>query len=1061
MDSTHRLFHPATCIDEGVALRTMKAGLFWTLTAMAGGLVAAESSSRPAISVRQGADGALAYVADEKGNRVIDFSHAGYAGGGMAIPHVSAKITVEPAGSAGNDRARIQAALDLVAAMTVDAFGFRGAVLLKPGRYAIDGTLRLGASGVVLRGSGEGENGTVLVATRGRRDTLIELGGRGNRTEIAETRRKITDAFVPVGAMKLTVEYAAGFPVGTRVAIRRPATAEWIAAIGMNTMPGWRAENRIQWAPNSRDLVWERSITAVEGSTLTLDAPLTTSLEAAAGGGTVARYDFPGRIGHVGVENLRCVSEFDRALPKDEEHAWICVSLDKVENAWVRQVTAQHFVSYVVNAQTDTKWLTIEDCTALDPVSEVGGYRRRVFSVGGQLTLVQRCVSERGLRDFTTGFAAPGPNVFLHCTARDALGHSGPVESWAAGVLYDNVIIRGDALRFLNRGMAGQGAGWTTANSLLWNCEATEIQIQSPPGAPNQAYGCKGLIADDNVAYDPARAPWREFVRGSAVQPASLYLAQLGARHSNYVGALIAKREISTSAEGARALAAADVPAVAKPKVGPPLRVENAQFTIGGERAWTGATNWSWYLGQMPRPLARTSGPAITRFSPGESGPGATDNLEEVVAALQPGAAFVHHYGLWYDRRRINHNFYGSPELSADDVTAPFMEMPWARSGQGRDWNGLSKYDLTKFNPWFFRRVKEFADLADVRGRILHHNFYFQHALQETRAHYVDFPWRPVNCLQATDMPDENPAGSTFYDVSHPVRRDLHRRYIRHCLDVLKDNTNVVYSLDREYSGPLAFVQFWLDTIAEWEGENGKKVFIALEVPKAVMDAILADPVRGPRITAVDFHHWFYRPDGSLFTITGGINEAPREQSVNILSAGQVAELRAKSTYQGNIVNAPEFQRATQATRAGTPALRYRAAREYRDAFPNLVLLRRGDDPFVQLTAAVEHSIPREWRAVLRPAALVRSQPATAWCMAKPGMAYLVYSMAGEAVELDLSAETGNFQVEWLDAERGKLRNSGRVVSGGGMVTLGPADTDTKRPWVAWLTKLEINVFQR
>ena len=88
--------------------------------------------------------------------------------------------------------------------------------------------------------------------------------------------------------------------------------------------------------------------------------------------------------------------------------------------------------------------------------------------------------------------------------------------------------------------------------------------------------------------------------------------------------------------------------------------------------------------------------------------------------------------------------------------------MPWARSGQGRDWNGLSKYDLTRFNPWFFRRVKDFADRCDAQGRILYHNFYFQHALQETRAHYVDFPWRPVNCLQDTGMPDENPAGSTI-----------------------------------------------------------------------------------------------------------------------------------------------------------------------------------------------------------------------------------------------------------------------------------------------------------
>ncbi|HEX2852728.1 MAG TPA: DUF6298 domain-containing protein [Opitutaceae bacterium] len=992
-------------------------------------LAVALAQQRPAISIRQDADGKLAYTADTAGNNVIDFSAAGYAGGGEAIPLVPAKITVAPTGR--RDRERIQAALDLVAALPAGADGFRGAVLLAPGRFTIEGTLRLNASGVVLRGSGQDETGTVLVAAGNSRRTLIEIGGGGERVEVADTRTPIADAFVPVGARKISIDDAAGFPVGSRVVIRRPSTAAWIVQIGMNAFSGWRPENRITWTPGSRDIAWERTVTATDGHTLTLDAPLTTAIDRQLGDGTIARCEFPGRIDHVGLENLRCVSEFDRAFPQDEEHAWVCVALDKVENAWVRQLTAQHFVSYVVNAQADSKSLTIEDCVALDPVSEIAAYRRRVFSIAGQLTLVQRCRSEHGLRDFTTGFAAAGPNVFLQCRATGALDASGPVESWASGVLYDNVVIRGNALRFVNRGANGQGAGWTAANSILWNCESTELQVQSPPGAANQAYGCKGLIVDDSLVYDSRLMPFREFVGGGATLPASLYLAQLAERKGAESVTRLARVPLSLATASARALADADVPAPPPPAAKHPLRVDQGQFTIDGQPAFTAAMGWSWFMGQMPRNLARPSGPALTRFSPGETGVGQTDRLEDVIAALPPGTAFVQHYGLWYDRRRINHNFYGSPELRADDVSAPFMEIPWARSGQGTDWNGLSKYDLTRFNPWYFQRVRDFADLADTHSRVLQYNFYFQHALQETRAHYVDFPWRPVNCLQATDLPDENPAGSAFYDISHPVRRNLHRRYIRHCLDVLKGNTNVVYGIDREYSGPLSFVQFWLDTIAEWERENGRKVFITLEVPKAEMDALLADPVRRPLITAIDFHHWNYRADGSLFAIEGGLNLAPREQ----------------------------LQRAAQLPsqpRAGGPMQRYRALREYRDAFPDLVLLRKTDD-FPALSTAIEKTIPAAARAKTRPAPLVRNHPESAWAMAAPGSAYLLYTLSGEVIDLDLSQDNARYTVTWIDSASAEQISasapSSVAVTGGKTLTLTPPLADSKRPWAAWLTR--------
>src|SRR5688500_13866203 len=86
----------------------------------------------PATSmVYPGIDGKLVYVADSLGNKIPDFSNAGYKGGGVAIPYVPVKVTVWPV--AGDNADNVQAAIDKVSAMPLDASGFRGAVLLKMG----------------------------------------------------------------------------------------------------------------------------------------------------------------------------------------------------------------------------------------------------------------------------------------------------------------------------------------------------------------------------------------------------------------------------------------------------------------------------------------------------------------------------------------------------------------------------------------------------------------------------------------------------------------------------------------------------------------------------------------------------------------------------------------------------------------------------------------------------------------------------------------------------------------------------------------------------------------
>src|SRR5207249_2038350 len=160
------------------------------------------------------------------------------------------------------------------------------------------------------------------------------------------------------------------------------------------------------------------------------------------------------------------------------------------------------------------------------------------------------------------------------------------------------------------------------------------------------------------------------------------------------------------------------------------------------------------------------------------------------------------------------------------------------------------------------------------------HQNYFQHNIIEAGAHYADFPWRPVNNVNNTDFPEPVPfAGDKrvfmaeqFYDENHPVRRPLHRAYIRQCLENFKDNNGVIQLIGAEFTGPTHFVQFWLDVIAEWEKETGKKEIIGLSTTKDVQDSILADPARASVVNLIDIRYWHYQADGSTYAPKGGQN---------------------------------------------------------------------------------------------------------------------------------------------------------------------------------------------
>ena len=96
------------------------------------------------------ANGNLSYTPDSLGNRVPDFSYAGYMARERSIPLVPVKVVVPSVN--GDATEIIQSAIDYVASLPADENGFRGAVLLQNGTFRVKGQIKIKASGIVLRG---------------------------------------------------------------------------------------------------------------------------------------------------------------------------------------------------------------------------------------------------------------------------------------------------------------------------------------------------------------------------------------------------------------------------------------------------------------------------------------------------------------------------------------------------------------------------------------------------------------------------------------------------------------------------------------------------------------------------------------------------------------------------------------------------------------------------------------------------------------------------------------------------------------------------------------------
>jgi hypothetical protein len=446
-----------------------------------------------------GPDHRIHYRTDERGNNIMDFSSAGYRGGGVSLP--SSVISQRLTPVAGDNTALIQAALDKAS----------GAVVLAAGEYELAGTLNITHGGVVLRG----EKGAGIRLT-GKPHRFLEIHGAGTWREEG-TPVPVVDSYVPAGASAFRVRDASTFHPGDHVLVLRPVTGKWLHFMGIDRpVPDGSPQT---WGGGADVIRTDRVIDSVDGDRITLDVPLSDALDSRFAAASLVRYSFPGRITEVGVEGLRISAPFED-IPATQSQ-YTVVRFDAVEDGWARDLDIQE-TQNGIEMGPGAKRLTLTNIRIRHSAAHSGPPAPADFTLEGTQILLDRCsVEGEGTWPVATQSEATGPLVILNFFAN----HGGvrARSTWTTGLLVDSSKFPGatksdPGVAFSNESGQGWGIGWSVA----WNVLSPFLLVQQPPGATNWCIGCIGspvtINGTPNGIFDSL---------GNPVHPSSLYLQQL------------------------------------------------------------------------------------------------------------------------------------------------------------------------------------------------------------------------------------------------------------------------------------------------------------------------------------------------------------------------------------------------------------------------------------------------------------------------------------------------------------------------------------------------------
>lgn len=372
-----------------------------------------------------------------------------------------------------------------------------------------------------------------------------------------------------------------------------------------------------------------------------------------------------------------------------------------------------------------------------------------------------------------------------------------------------------------------------------------------------------------------------------------------------------------------------------------------------------------------------------------------------------------------------NHNFIRmwSWQSTSAWIFDEIRPHPWLRTGPGLARDGKPKFDLTKFNGAYFKRLRERVEAAAKRG-IYVSVMFFVGGNFDVPSEWERNPFHRDNNINDIDGDaDGDGKGTDLMTMSDHLKvttaRKLLLAYIRKVINTLNDLDNVLFEVVNE-GGTKEWDWFIVRFVKEYESTKPKQHPIGLTGHgREANEEMLASPA-----------DWF--SPGSREWQELKSDPRPVEASwrkVSILDTDHIWGEGGDERWVWKSF-----------TRGHNPI--------FMDRIAHLTSDKREDIPGsekIRKAMGVARNIAEKINlAEMQPLPDIAS---TRYCLANPGREYVVYLPEGNEVTVDLSPAKGTLKVTWIHPVDGTIVDGGKV-NGGSKRTLIAPFSDHAALWL-------------